>query len=142
MAFGAGGVLLPKYRSCPVTGAVIKASAGMAFNLPLVSVPNVNLALRDLQSRGFWIYGLSGEGQHPLQAEQFTQPAVFVVGNEADGLREKTEALCDRVLTIPINTEAESLNVSVATAIALYTCLLYTSPSPRDRTRSRMPSSA
>ena len=23
-----------------------------------------------------------------------------------------------------------------------YTCLLYTSPSPRDRTRSRMPSSA
>ena len=24
----------------------------------------------------------------------------------------------------------------------LYTCLLYTSPSPRDRTRSRMPSSA
>ena len=25
---------------------------------------------------------------------------------------------------------------------SLYTCLLYTSPSPRDRTRSRMPSSA
>ena len=25
---------------------------------------------------------------------------------------------------------------------ALYDCLLYTSPSPRDRTRSRMPSSA
>ena len=26
--------------------------------------------------------------------------------------------------------------------ITLYVCLLYTSPSPRDRTRSRMPSSA
>ena len=26
--------------------------------------------------------------------------------------------------------------------ITVYTCLLYTSPSPRDRTRSRMPSSA
>ena len=25
---------------------------------------------------------------------------------------------------------------------SVYTCLLYTSPSPRDRTRSRMPSSA
>ena len=27
-------------------------------------------------------------------------------------------------------------------AAEIYTCLLYTSPSPRDRTRSRMPSSA
>ena len=26
--------------------------------------------------------------------------------------------------------------------LRIYTCLLYTSPSPRDRTRSRMPSSA
>ena len=26
--------------------------------------------------------------------------------------------------------------------VSAYTCLLYTSPSPRDRTRSRMPSSA
>ena len=29
-----------------------------------------------------------------------------------------------------------------ASGVYLYTCLLYTSPSPRDRTRSRMPSSA
>ena len=30
----------------------------------------------------------------------------------------------------------------VALLIGVYSCLLYTSPSPRDRTRSRMPSSA
>ena len=30
----------------------------------------------------------------------------------------------------------------VGTHVITYTCLLYTSPSPRDRTRSRMPSSA
>ena len=120
VAFGAAGVLLPKHRSCPLTGAVIKASAGLAFNLPLVMVPNVNTALRDLKARGFWIYGLSGAGEQPLPAEQFTKPAVFVVGNEANGLREKTAALCDRVLTIPTDQRAESLNVSVAAAVALY----------------------
>ncbi len=119
--FGVAGVLLPKHRSCPVTGAVIKASAGLAFSLPLVLVPNVNLALRDLKSRGFWIYGLSSAGQHSLSAEQFTEPVVFVVGNEGNGLREKTKSLCDRVLTIPIDKRSESLNVSVAAAIALYT---------------------
>ena len=35
-------------------------------------------------------------------------------------------------------TSAEAISSSTN----VYTCLLYTSPSPRDRTRSRMPSSA
>ena len=35
-----------------------------------------------------------------------------------------------------------ALQISVRDEVTYYTCLLYTSPSPRDRTRSRMPSSA
>ena len=38
--------------------------------------------------------------------------------------------------------EAWKLLVSVRLAAQCTDCLLYTSPSPRDRTRSRMPSSA
>ena len=37
---------------------------------------------------------------------------------------------------------ADSLALKEVDAVILCTCLLYTSPSPRDRTRSRMPSSA
>ena len=37
---------------------------------------------------------------------------------------------------------ADVLKAYIPTQIVLYICLLYTSPSPRDRTRSRMPSSA
>ena len=36
----------------------------------------------------------------------------------------------------------ETMNSLTAPRGQVYTCLLYTSPSPRDRTRSRMPSSA
>ena len=36
----------------------------------------------------------------------------------------------------------EKLGVKIPTELYVYSCLLYTSPSPRDRTRSRMPSSA
>ena len=36
----------------------------------------------------------------------------------------------------------ERKNAGPVTLIDVRTCLLYTSPSPRDRTRSRMPSSA
>ena len=38
--------------------------------------------------------------------------------------------------------ETKNGNVHNVTISRLYNCLLYTSPSPRDRTRSRMPSSA
>ena len=41
----------------------------------------------------------------------------------------------------PVNTQ-QPLNNEVAEVRLRYNCLLYTSPSPRDRTRSRMPSSA
>ena len=40
------------------------------------------------------------------------------------------------------STKAFSCQISLLLLMALYLCLLYTSPSPRDRTRSRMPSSA
>ena len=38
--------------------------------------------------------------------------------------------------------EITNQTVKIKEEIQAYTCLLYTSPSPRDRTRSRMPSSA
>ena len=37
---------------------------------------------------------------------------------------------------------AKNIGSGKASELATYVCLLYTSPSPRDRTRSRMPSSA
>src|SRR3989344_2378780 len=47
-AFGLAGVLIPEHNQAPITGAVVKASSGMAFRIPLVSIGNVNHALRVL----------------------------------------------------------------------------------------------
>ena len=45
-------------------------------------------------------------------------------------------------LAIKFFLSFESTGMSTSLPIQLEACLLYTSPSPRDRTRSRMPSSA
>lgn len=119
-AFGAGAVLIPEHRQAPVTGTVIKVSAGMAFALPLVSVGNVNAALRDLKDAGYWVYGLASDGDTSLPEETFDKPSVFVVGNEGAGMRAKTREHCDTVLTIPMHPRAESLNASVSAAVVLY----------------------
>ncbi len=119
-AFGAAGVLIPEHRQAPVTGTVVKVSAGAVFSVPLVSIGNVNTVLRDLKERGFWIYGLAGEGGTSIHEEDFRKPSVIVVGGEGPGLREKTLEECDIALSIPIHSRIESLNAATATSIALY----------------------
>lgn len=121
-AFGVTAVLVPKHRQASITPAVLKVSVGMGFKLPLVEVGNVNRVLKNLQQRGCFVYGLAGDVAEavPLPAEQFTKPSVFVVGNEGEGLREKTREHCDTLLSIPMHERCESLNASVSTAVALY----------------------
>ncbi len=117
-AFGVSAVLIPPHRQAGVTATVAKISAGMAFRIPLVEISNVNATIRDLQERGFWTYGLAGdEGSVSVSEERFTKPSAFVIGNEGEGLREKTRAACDTLLKIPMHPRCESLNASVAAAV-------------------------
>lgn len=118
-AFGLSGVLIPPHNQAPVTGTVIKVSAGMAFRIPIVSISNVNSVARDLQERGFWVYGLEGKGTVTTVEEKFVRPGVFILGNEGSGLRQKTKELCDALISIPIHPRCESLNAAAATAVVL-----------------------
>lgn len=118
-AFGLAGVLIPPHNQAPVTGTVIKVSAGMAFRIPLVAISNVNSVIRDLQKKGFWVYGLEGEGTVKTTEEKFAKPSAFVLGNEGSGLREKTKEACDDLISIPIHPRCESLNAAAATAVVL-----------------------
>ncbi len=119
-AFGAAAVLIPEHNQAPLTGAVIKASAGMVFRIPLVQIGNINHTIRTLKDRGFWGYGLALEGAHNVQQEKFDAPTLFIVGNESEGIRQKTLELCDVILRIPMHQRTESLNAAVSAAIVLY----------------------
>lgn len=119
-AFGTSAVLLPEHNQAPITGAVIKTSAGMVFRIPIVRIGNVNQTIRTLKDAGFWIYGLAMHGTTKLTNATFDTPTLFVVGNESDGIREKTLELCDIILTIPMNEGCESLNAAAATSVVLY----------------------
>ena len=119
-AFGASAILLPEHNQAPITGTVIKTSAGMVFRVPIVRIGNVNQTIRTLKDDGFWFYGLVMAGDTDLPKAVFDTPTAFVVGNESVGIREKTLELCDVKLTIPMNPDCESLNASVAASVVLY----------------------
>ena len=68
----------------------------------------------------------------------FTKAALVQV-SDADG--DETGAVLGRAET-PTTLDTDVMDGVRSLAAHLGDCLLYTSPSPRDRTRSRMPSSA
>ena len=119
--FGATAVLMPEKGQAPVTGAVIKVSAGMAFRLPLVNIGSVNQTVLDLKKKGFKIYSLAGEGTQSISTEAFGVPAVFILGNEGSGIPEDIRKISDTVLSIHMDPKCESLNVAAAAAVVLYT---------------------
>lgn len=119
-AFGISGVLIPEHNQAPITGAVIKVSAGMAFRVPIVSIGNINQTVRDLKDARFSVFGLAGEGAKSINNESFDGPCVFILGNEGEGIRQKTRELCDSLLSIPIDPKCESLNAAVSAGVALY----------------------
>ncbi len=119
-ARGAAAAILPTHKQSPITAAVIRASAGMAFHIPLVVTDNPQQTLAQLKKKGVRIYGLAADGGTALVDEPFTAPTLVVVGNEAEGIAPYARALCDTMLSIDLEPEAESLNVAASAAIALY----------------------
>ncbi len=120
VAFGASAILMPKHNQSPITGVVIKTSAGMVFRVPIVLIGNVNQTIRDLKEKGYWSYGLVMNGSTKLSEAKFDSPTLIIVGNESVGIREKTLELCDIPLSIPMDERCESLNAATATSIVLY----------------------
>jgi 23S rRNA (guanosine2251-2'-O)-methyltransferase len=79
--------------------------------------------LEHLKQAGVWITGLAGESEASLYAVDLKGPVGIAVGGESDGLRRLSRDLCDHLVRIPMRGATESLNVSVATGIALFEVL-------------------
>ena len=50
----------------------------------------------------------------------YTKPTIIIMGNEKDGVSQEVVSIADSVVIIPMRGMAQSLNVSVATALILY----------------------
>lgn len=120
-AFGAHGVILPERRSAGMTASVYKVAAGAASRVRVAQVTNLNRALASLKQQGVFVLGLDAGGDVTTRdLELGTEPAVLVVGAEGKGLSRLARETSDQVVSIPMGEATESLNASVATAIALY----------------------
>ncbi len=117
---GATGVVVPAHGSARVTPAVCRASAGAVEHVPLAVVPNLARWLREVKSGDLWAYGAVAHGGTPMWEADLAGGAALVLGAEGRGLRPLVRKTCDVLVSIPLATGVESLNVSVAAAVLLY----------------------
>jgi 23S rRNA (guanosine2251-2'-O)-methyltransferase len=119
-AAGADGLFLPSHGAAGLTAACAKASAGAVERLPIARVGNVVSFLKTLKERGIWVAGLDPQGGTPWTGFDLTLPVALVVGGEGRGLRRLARETCDVLLSIPLRSEVESLNLAVAAGVALF----------------------
>ena len=129
-AAGAAAVVVPRRRSAGLTGAVRRTAAGGAERVPLVEVPNLARALRDLASHGVTIAGADPHASLPAWDADLAGPLAIVLGAEEGGLRRLTREHCDHLVAIPMTADGASLNVSVAAGVLLYEACRQRRPRP------------
>jgi 23S rRNA (uridine2479-2'-O)-methyltransferase len=124
-ALGADGLIITGHAADAYDPETVRATTGSCFCVPVVRLPSQHELLpwfEGLKQRlaGFQIVGTSAKAQVPIAEHDFTAPTVLLVGNENHGLSVAYRALCDAMVTIPMEGSATSLNVACATSILLY----------------------
>jgi len=122
-AMGVEAVIVPRDRSASLTPTARKVAAGGAEKVKFIQVTNLARTLAQIKDEfNVRVVGtMLDEKALPLQQFDFTGTAVCVVmGAEDTGLRPITQSQCDQTVYIPMAGNLQSLNVSVATGMALY----------------------
>ena len=121
LAAGFRHVIFPRQRSAPVSGTVARISAGAVSHLQLCRVANLVEAMNSLKKYGFWMYGaVASEDGASIYETDFSGKIALVVGSEGKGIRPLVQHHCDHLVTIPMQSGFDSLNVAVAAAIIMF----------------------
>ena len=119
-AAGVDCIAINKDGSAPINSVVYKTSAGAINQLKIFQVTNLVRTIKSLQAQELWVIGLDGDVTTSIYDINLSGPTVIVMGTEGKGLRLLIKKTCDQLVTIPMIGNVESLNVSVATGIALF----------------------
>jgi tRNA G18 (ribose-2'-O)-methylase SpoU len=120
-AFGVDALVLGKACADPFSRRVLRVSMGASLRVPIVQSPDLPHDLTRLRDAGIELIASVLDPQaEPLSRVKRPTSMALLLGNEGHGLGPQWLSLCDRLVTIPMHSGIDSLNVSVAAGILLY----------------------
>ncbi|MBP3088190.1 RNA methyltransferase [Corynebacterium sp. sy017] len=113
-------VLVDSDLTSIVDRRLVRASRGTVFALPVVLAQRSDF-VRYVQEHNIALATLSADAAHPIsEIAQVQQRLAILMGSERHGPSTQLDSLASMRFSIPMSDKVESLNVSVATAIALF----------------------
>ena len=120
LGLGVHAIIFPKKESAAINDVAMKISAGALLKIPVCRVENLAATIKDIKNNGIKIIGLDGTASQFIHESNLSGPLAIIAGSEDEGITNPTIRLVDELVKLPMNTDLESYNVSVATAMALY----------------------
>lgn len=119
-ALGVDGILLSSDCCDIYSPKVVRGSMGAVFRIHFLISENFTEDIRNLTNQNFRTFASTPRNAENIQNMDFSQGAVILIGNEANGLKAQTIEACSQKVKITMLGRAESLNASAAAAILIY----------------------
>ena len=116
-ALGVSGIILSADGCDPYSPKSLRASMGTLLRMPVIILDDFS---NGIKQSGLKSYACVVDANAlPITSIDFSDGSVLMIGNEANGLTDTAKNIADFNITIPMSGKAESLNASVAAAIAI-----------------------
>ncbi len=112
------------YNCCDIYNSkVLRASMGSVLREKIFVCDNLEECLKELKSEYRVYSSVPSREAKKITEIDFSKSCVCVIGNEANGVEDNIKAISDKLITIPMLGNAESLNASVAASIIMWEML-------------------
>ncbi len=121
-AFGTNGMVLQRKHTPELNGVLAKTACGGVEHVPVAYETNLSRAIETLKEGGFFVIGLDERGEKTIEQGNFSDNSkiLLVLGAEGPGIRRLVAENCDELMRLPTPGPIQSLNVSNAAAVALF----------------------
>lgn len=104
-----------------VNGEIAKTALGAEKTLRWEKYDNIQNLISELKKTGYQIWALEqNEKSVDYRKVKLVGKTALIVGNEVGGIEPEVLNLCDKIIEIPMRGKKESLNVAVATGVAVF----------------------
>ena len=119
-AAGVHAVIIPSRNTAQLNSGTVKSSAGAIFKIPICRAENLKVTINYLKGSGIKIAAASEKATDNIYNSVLSGPLAILMGSEGEGVSPEYLKQTDLQFSIPMLGEIGSLNVSVASGIALY----------------------
>lgn len=117
---GVNGIIMSDDTADIYSPKTIRSTMGAVYRMPFLYVRDLHIIIEEMQKKNITVYAAHLKGAKDYDEFNYQSGTAFLIGNEANGLRDETAKAADVAIKIPMLGKVESLNAAVAASVLMY----------------------